>query len=142
MKNKEIKEISKALRKIAWHFGSRGSDNECCEDLSMPEFLALEKIAKTMDCPINTVGSYLGFTKSGATRVVNRLERKGYVKKLKSPEDGRICCVTVTTRGTGILEKASQAYSERVKALYANLPEESAKQISQAVLAMAQIIKQ
>lgn len=47
----------------------------------MPEFIALDKIFNTKNCPVQDIGLALGFTKSGATRIVNRLEKKGYVQK-------------------------------------------------------------
>ena len=72
-----ISELSRSLLEIVWHFGPKGLNGECCDNLTMPEFIALDKVSSTKDCPVQDIGISLGFTKSGATRVVNRLEKKG-----------------------------------------------------------------
>ena len=69
--------VSRALIEIVWQFGAKGPDGECCEDLSMPEYLALEAAALNDDCAVQLIGNKIGFTKSGATRIVNRLGKKG-----------------------------------------------------------------
>ena len=140
MKDAELTEVSKSLREIVWRFGSKGVNNECCEDLSMAEFLALEKVANTKDCPIHDVGLHLGFTKSGATRIVNRLNRKGYVQKIRSPNDGRICCVAATEQGTKVLHRASRSYSEKFEDLLNRMPAKLAKQTLEVLDAMAGVL--
>ncbi|RJQ77511.1 MAG: MarR family transcriptional regulator [Desulfobacteraceae bacterium] len=130
-------EISRALMDIVWHFGPKGLNGECCENLSMPEFLALDKISNTKHCPVQDIGTALGFTKSGATRIVNRLEKKGYVEKKKSYDDARICCVVITQRGGEILDTANARYSEEYKKVIAQLPKELGSIIEQSLKAMA-----
>jgi DNA-binding MarR family transcriptional regulator len=44
--------------------------------------------------PVQDVGLQLGFTKSGATRIVNRMEKKG-LQKIKSHADGVIIASAV-----------------------------------------------
>jgi len=108
----------------------------------MPEFLALDKIHTTRHCPVQEVGRMLGFTKSGATRVVNRLARKGYVQKKRSRDDARICCVVITQRGRAILDSAGERYSEELEKLFSRLPEELGPAIRKTLKAMAAALKQ
>lgn len=110
MEGFELKDLSRSLLDIAWCFGPKGLDGACCQDLGMAEFLALDGIERTVDCPIHRVGSTLGFTKSGATRVVNRLVAKGYVIKRTSASDARLCCLEVTDGGRQILSEAYTHY--------------------------------
>ena len=141
-KRGNISEISRALIDIAWHFGPKGLNGECCSDLSMPEFLALDKIATTEHCPVQDIGLALGFTKSGATRIVNRLEKKGYVQKKKSYDDGRICCVEITQPGKKILDAAENRYSEEFEKLLARLPKKMGPVVQQSLKAMAGALNQ
>ena len=136
----EINELSRAMRQIVWQFGPKGLDGECCENLSMPEFLALEKVAETRDCPVQDVGLQLGFTKSGATRIVNRMEKKGYVQKIKSHEDGRICCVVITESGEKVLRSAEETYSRKIEQLFSMMPKESSPQIKEMLVAMSRLL--
>ena len=105
-----ISELSRSLLEIVWHFGPKGLNGECCDNLTMPEFIALDKVSSTKDCPVQDIGISLGFTKSGATRVVNRLEKKGYVKKIKSHDDARFCCVDITEKGELVLKSTDSRY--------------------------------
>lgn len=96
--DKSIPAIYELLQGISWYFGNRGFDGQCCEDLSLTEFMAL-KTTYDSNCSLQEIGNVLNFTKSGATRIIDRLENKGYVKRIKSNSDGRICCAPVTEKG-------------------------------------------
>jgi len=109
--NKNIPDIYNLLQEIAWHFGSHGFNGECCEDLSLVEFMALKKAYENNNFSIQEIGNALGFTKSGATRIIDRLENKGYVTREHSPIDGRVCCVTVTVKGTEAITKIMGEYT-------------------------------
>jgi DNA-binding MarR family transcriptional regulator len=109
MKNKLI-DIYDSLQEIAWHFGSHGINGECCDDLSFVEFMALKKVQNQSDYSIQELGNALNFSKSGATRIVDRLESKGYVSRKNSPVDGRICCVTSTKKGETAIRKILDNY--------------------------------
>ncbi len=107
----------------------------------MPEFIALEKVSTTPDCPVQVVGHSLGFTKSGATRIVNRLAKKGFIDKVKSPQDARICCVVITEKGERTLRAANSRYTEQFKELLAKMPPETVPEVIRAVTVMALSLK-
>ncbi len=142
MNKTQMPELSRALIEIVWHFGPKGLDGQCCENLSLPEFLALDKVAGTKDCPVQEVGHALGFTKSGATRIVNRLEKKGYVEKVRSDEDARVCCVIVTKDGERILKSATERYSKELERIVSRMPEESLPKMKELLITMARLLKQ
>ncbi|WP_027369876.1 MarR family winged helix-turn-helix transcriptional regulator [Desulfovermiculus halophilus] len=125
-----LSEPGSTLAAIAWHFGPKGLNGECCEDLSMPEFIALDKVSATPDCSVQAVSRRLGFSKSGATRVVNRLEKKGYIKKLRSAEDGRICCIGITDKGKQVLESADMRYQQQFEEIVAKISDLSGREIA------------
>lgn len=142
MKNKvKISELSRAVIEIAWHFGPRGLNGECCDNLTMPEFIALDKISKTDYCPVQEIGQILGFTKSGATRIVNRLANKGYVRKMTSSEDARICCVVITVEGEKVIRNTDAIYKEKLKLLFSKLTESQRYQAEELLNSMARAIR-
>ncbi len=141
MTQSAISDISRSLIEIAWHFGPKGLNGECCENLTMPEFIALDKVAATSHCAVQDVGYSLGFTKSGATRIVNRLEKKGYVQKIKSHEDARVCCVEITESGERVLSSANSRYMEQFHAIAAKMPEHSVADTVNMLKAMATALK-
>ena len=141
MRQAVISDISRSLIEIAWHLGPKGLNGECCENLTMPEFIALDKVATTTNCAVQDVGYSLGFTKSGATRIVNRLERKGYVKKIRSHKDARVCCVEITGSGERVLLSANSRYMEQFHAIVSKMPEHSSADIVNVITAMANVLK-
>ena len=137
-----ISDLNRSLIEIVWHFGPKGLNGECCGNLSMPEFLALDKIANTPDCPVNQIGHLLGFTKSGATRIVNRLSKKGYVQKMRSHEDARVCCVHITPQGKKVLNATDERYSVEIKRLQSKMPASEARKMTSLFTKIANIIKE
>lgn len=107
----------------------------------MPEFIALDKVSTTSHCAVQDVGHSLGFTKSGATRIVNRLEKKGYVQKVKSHEDAMVCCVEITKSGEGVLSSADSRYRMQFHAIAAKMPEHSSADTVKMLSAMANALK-
>ena len=141
MNKRKISDLSRALIEIVRHFGPKGLNGECCENLSMPEFLALDKIANTEDCPVQNIGQLLGFTKSGATRIVNRLEKNGYVQKIKSFEDGRVCCVAITLQGENVLASTDERYSKEIEQLLSRMSDKNAPLMKALLKDMARALR-
>ena len=50
-------------------------------------------------CTVSKLAAMLGVSKPSVTVMVNKLEKKGYLKKLSSPEDGRSVKVNLTREG-------------------------------------------
>ena len=109
--NKNIPDIYNLIQELSWHFGNHGFNGECCRDLSLVEFMALKKIQESENITIQEIGSALNFTKSGASKIVDRIESKGYAVREISPIDGRVCCVIPTSKGTEILNSIIEEYS-------------------------------
>jgi len=108
MNSVSVMELSELIGEITWRFGARGFKGECCGDLSQPEYRTLFLASGRPKCAMQEIAQNLGLTKSGATRVVNRLEKKGYVERRRSPEDGRVCCIKVTKSGRELIKALSR----------------------------------
>ncbi len=141
MSKEKITDLSRAIIEIVWHFGPKGSAGECCENLSVPEFMALDRISGIQDCAVQNIGQRLGFTKSGATRIVNRLEKKGYVQKIRSAEDGRICCVALTSLGNEILKSTDERLRAELEQLFTKIPEKDVPHMKEMLKGMAKVLK-
>jgi len=142
MNKPKISALCQALIELIWYFGPKGLNGECCENLSMPEFMALSSIAGIENCPVQNIGYSLGFTKSGATRIVNRLESKGYVKKIKSSADARVCCVEITGSGAKVIKDTDAVYLQNLEKLLANMPAKSAMKAKEVLTSLAKSIEE
>lgn len=121
------------LQEASWLFGSKAFDGACCEGLSYMEYQALAEMERTDDCSIQSIGRALKFTKSGATRIVDRLERKGLARRRRSPDDGRVCCVRITSRGKGVLSKITKNYSAYLEDVLQDLDLRSVEMIADSL---------
>jgi DNA-binding MarR family transcriptional regulator len=139
--DKSIYDIYNMLQEIAWHFGNRGFEEECCEDLTLVEFMALKKVCDNKCFSIQEIGSALNFTKSGATRIIDRLENKEYVRRERSPIDGRVCCVTVTGKGKSVISKVTGQYTAYLEEMLMGLEPRRVESIKDALETLAELIQ-
>lgn len=140
--NKRIPDIYDSVQEIAWQFGDHGIRGDCCQDLSFVEYMALRKIQERPDYAIKEMGQALNVTKSGATRIVDRLENKGYVTRKNSPLDGRICCVSSTVSGTKAIAKVAAKYSAYLEDGLRNMGPERTELIKKALRMLVRAIQE
>lgn len=112
--NKNIPDVYNLIQELSWYFGNQGFNGECCGDLSLVEFMALKKVYESENITIQEIGNALKFTKSGASKIIDRLENKGYVLREQSSVDGRVCCVTITDKGIEVITKIVERYTDYV----------------------------
>ncbi|MFB3925852.1 MAG: MarR family winged helix-turn-helix transcriptional regulator [Syntrophales bacterium] len=99
----QSRELAELIKEIVFCFGTYGMEEEYCGDISHAECRALRAALHHENCTMQEVAKSAVVTKSGATRIVTRLEDKGLVRRERDPEDGRICCVTLTKKGKKFL---------------------------------------
>lgn len=129
----QIMGIYNSLQEIAWQFGSRGINGECCEDLSFIEFMALKRVYENAEISIQEVGNNLNITKSGATKIINRLEQKGYVTRKTSTADGRVCCLHTTYNGIQIMNSIISKNTLYIEKILNQLDPNSIEEIEAAL---------
>jgi len=135
------KNIAGALAEIIWELGAQGLDGECCAGLSLVEHRALGHLAKGHDCDVQTVGQGAGLSRSGATRLVNRLEERGLLVKERSSEDARVCCVGLTAEGRRSLSKAERVFVARLERILAGLPQEMRAKVTEVLPVLAGAVR-
>ena len=113
----------KYIDDIVWHFGIHVQDSSCCYGMSYADIRALKEISFECDCSMQNIAQKLGFTKSGATRVVDRLEKKGLAERRKSEADGRVCCVSPTAKGREALDEINGTAHARMNEIVEKIDE-------------------
>ena len=141
MENKNITCIYNLLQEIAWNFGDHGFNGECCGDLSLVEFMALKRACENSGFSIQEIGNSLNFTKSGATRIIDRLENKGYVAREHSPADGRVCCVAITNKGRDILSEVARKKTEYLERALKHMNPEKINNIENTLKALVESLR-
>jgi MarR family transcriptional regulator, 2-MHQ and catechol-resistance regulon repressor len=80
----------------------RDRDRICCYDVSVTQCYALEALVRRGGATLNDLAAQLYLDKSTASRVVDALERKGYVTRLTHPDDRRAVLLDVTPEGQAL----------------------------------------
>ena len=88
-----------ALTELVRVYQFRDRDRICCHDVSVTQCYAIEALVRRGPSGLNELAAELFLDKSTASRVVNTLERKGYVSRAPHPEDGRAIVLSVTAAG-------------------------------------------
>lgn len=141
-KNKEgVETLAKDLVEVIWKFGTQGMDKQCCGALSVAEYKAMSVITAIRSCSVQDVGTQLGFTKSGATRIVNRLEKKGFITKERSEQDNRVCCLEPTLQGQTSLKNATQEFTASIEVVLNAMPKDQRANLSESLGVMAKAIQ-
>jgi DNA-binding MarR family transcriptional regulator len=130
--SEQSEQLYDTLLMLAWTMNTTKCSGEGCEDFTLVDFLALKIVHEHQDCPIQTLGKKLSMTKSGATRVVKRLEKRGLLDIRCCTSDGRVRCLELTEEGLSCLNSIKEFQSSRVEAsLEASLEAMDAEQIRQ-----------
>lgn len=118
----QARELDELLEAVARMVVER-EDQICCHDITMSEFRALKTI-EAGDMPtMQDLVDALSVTKSGATRVVDRLEAKGYARRVEDlHDDARFKGVRLTARGTALLQTIAQETIPQRQALLNSIP--------------------
>lgn len=112
--NSNISDIYNLIQELSWYFGNQGFDGECCGDLSLVEYMAVKKVFSAEEITIQEIGDALNVTKSGASKIIDRVESEGYVLRKRSPVDGRVCCVAITDKGVEVIKRIEEQYTDYV----------------------------
>ncbi len=83
--------------------------------LQLSEFAIMEVLLHKGPLPINTVGQKVLLTSGSMTAAVNRLERKGFVRRERDPADGRFFLVHLTDSGRRVIEAAYEKHERNLE---------------------------
>lgn len=91
--------------------------------IGLTEFRALShlSLAPNKELRVNDLAQRIGLNPSSTTRLVTRLESKGFVQRDICVDDGRGVYAVISRHGEGLLLEAHTAYEARVRDLLGNL---------------------
>ncbi|MGO2319928.1 MAG: MarR family winged helix-turn-helix transcriptional regulator [Vibrio toranzoniae] len=127
MLNRNLEKIERFASKI-WR--TQANEDPICQ-LSYNEYDYL-KVIQTSPEPIRLtdLATEMQVTKPSATTMVQRLERKGLVKRKASLEDARSKLVVLTNKAELSLEEESKIYQVMAQILESRLSEQESKQLN------------
>lgn len=120
-------QLHAALSELVRVYQFRDRKSICYHDISVTQCYALQAILRHGGPTLNEVAADLYLDKSTASRVVDSLERKEYVTRVRDPEDGRAVRIAVTPAGRKLHARIEKDLIQEQIALLADFPPEVRK---------------
>ena len=113
--------LHSALSDLVRVYQFRDRDRICCYDISVTQCYALEVLVTDGLMRSQALAECLLLDKSTTTRVVDALERKGYVERSPAEDDARAVSLAVTRSGKALYEKINRELIAQQAELLADL---------------------
>jgi DNA-binding MarR family transcriptional regulator len=134
---KDAQEFYRSLSELLRIYQFRDRTRICYHDVSVTQCYAISALVRCGLMGLNHLASELCLDKSTASRVVDSLERKGYVKRLADPDDGRALRLEVTPKGRDLHFRIESELIDEHKQLLADFKPEVRKAINGLISRLA-----
>jgi len=120
---KDAWRLQEAVASLVRVYQYRDRDRICCHDISVTQCHALELLVA--DGPVRSLvlAKSLMLDKSTTTRVIDALERKGYVERLMDPADARATLLRASASGKRLHQKINADLVRQQEEILENMPE-------------------
>ncbi len=115
----QIKQLAGLIENMMYDYGTYSMDDECCENTSHGEYRALRRLARMDMCTMQDIAKSISVTKSGATRIISRLEEKKLVRRIQNQNDGRVCCVQLSKEGKKLMSEIAKRPANKIMTILA-----------------------
>jgi MarR family transcriptional regulator, 2-MHQ and catechol-resistance regulon repressor len=117
-------DLHRSLTELVRVYQFRDRDRICCYDVSVTQCYALEAVVQEGPLTLNQLAARLYLDKSTASRVVDALEKKGYVERQPNAEDRRALDLVATAAGRDLYRRIDADILAGERALLAEFPSE------------------
>lgn len=113
--------LNAALADLVRVYQFRDRDRICCFDISVTQCYALEALVEHGPMRSQALATRLLLDKSTTTRVVDALERKGYVERRPDDQDARAVSLRITRSGRSLYDTINRGLIAQQAQLLADL---------------------
>ena len=93
----------------------------------MPSYIQYRKLeGQGTGVKVSDISDALNLPRPGVTRTVKEMEKKGYICKISSPDDGRVTYISATEEGEELSKKYDEYYFNDLRADLSDITEEEA----------------
>ena len=121
-------------------YQSLDRDRICCHDISIAQCNALEGLSRKGGLTMGELAAHLYLDKSTTSRVVDALERKGYVDRSPHPADGRAVLLVATERGRELYQSIRKDLLADEQRLLAGFDPEIRRAMPQLIARLARAV--
>ena len=111
----------------------------------MPSYIqyldAIQKLEKKdIYVKVSDISDVMNLPRPGVTRTVKEMEKKGYLSKIASPDDGRVTYISITEEGWKLFRKYDENYFGELSADLSDISEEDADCMIRTIAKFYQIM--
>src|SRR5215470_9695633 len=110
-----------AMRRFGSALSSRASDRLLNLNLTMPQLRIIKIVGRLGRASGRQLADEYGVSPAAIVPVCDRLERMGFLRRVRDTNDRRICWFELTDTGVGALDIVTSAISARVRPALAEL---------------------
>jgi len=107
-------------------------DAICCGSVSVPQCVVLSALLER-DANVSSLARKLGVTNSAMTRLLDGLEKRDYLERLRSVDDRRRVELRLTPAGRTEAKRLRELTEDAMSSLLAQIPEEKHAQILESL---------
>jgi len=122
--SRDAENLYEALNELIRVYQFRDRGHICCYDVSVTQCYALETLVKQGPLRLQSLAEIMYLDKSTASRVINALERKGYVTRVEDVEDRRAIRIQSTSAGQELYKAIRSDLIGEERAMIENLAPE------------------
>ncbi len=112
------------LERLGRILGQVGPDEVCCDGLSQRQTAILRILVSSEGSRISDLAVMSGITPSAMTRVLEKLEQRGLVERVRGAQtDGRAAMVRITAEGRKTRKLIDELMRERSEQILGTIPE-------------------
>jgi DNA-binding MarR family transcriptional regulator len=134
---KDYDEILIALRRIMRATDLQSQQLSRQSGLTVPQLLVMQAIAKEGSPSTSTLARHIVVSHATVTRIIDRLERDGVVKREKSSKDKRVVNVSLTDSGKSKLDAAPEPLQAEFLRRYRELESWEQQMLKSSLLRIA-----
>ncbi len=122
------------LERLARILGQLGPDEVCCDGLSQRQCAILRTLVAQEGARISDLAASSGITPSAMTRVLERLEARNLVERVRGAQsDGRAAMVRITTEGRRTRQQLDTLMRQRTNQIIKAIPEKQRPEVLKAL---------
>ena len=111
----------------------------------MPSYIQYLDVIQSLEkqdvhVKVSDISDELNIPRPGVTRTVKEMEKKGYLRKIASPDDGRVTYISITEEGWNLFRKYDKNYFGVLSVELNDISEEDADCMIRAIEKFYQIM--
>ncbi len=134
-------DLTAELIRICRHFGVFERESVCCGSVTVPQCLVLQELLETPR-DMSALSAQAGASLSSMTRLVDGLERHGWVERSRPDDDRRRVEVALTVEGHRQARQLREQTEAVINVVLGHIPKGKHKQVLESLRLVRQAMDQ